>query len=151
MRGQILAAAIVVVAATTATGQMYKWVDERGVTHYGEKPPPDRKAQVVGDKLSNPSPTAPSSAPDPAATRPEGLQEADDAFQRRRIAREQQAERDREAANKMARCVAARDELQRAQDIPSIEQTRTSRIYHSAAGRQRAVEQAQAKVDSRCN
>ncbi|MBI4207910.1 MAG: DUF4124 domain-containing protein [Betaproteobacteria bacterium] len=27
--------------------QTYKWVDERGITNYGEKPPPGRRAQTI--------------------------------------------------------------------------------------------------------
>lgn len=42
---------IAVCAAALASGplaaQTYKWVDERGVTNYGEKPPPGRPAQAI--------------------------------------------------------------------------------------------------------
>ena len=43
---------IAVCAAVLASGpllaaQTYKWVDERGVTTYGEKPPPGRPAKAV--------------------------------------------------------------------------------------------------------
>ena len=31
----------------TCAGQVYKWVDEKGVTQYSEKPPPGTKAQEV--------------------------------------------------------------------------------------------------------
>jgi hypothetical protein len=30
-----------------AAAQMYKWIDEKGVTHYSETPPPDGKAAKV--------------------------------------------------------------------------------------------------------
>ena len=36
--------------------QVYKWVDERGVTHYGERTPQGRKGQEVQNKLANPAP-----------------------------------------------------------------------------------------------
>jgi hypothetical protein len=42
---------IIVLAALTAPAgagaQTYKWVDERGVTHYGEKPPAGQPARTV--------------------------------------------------------------------------------------------------------
>jgi hypothetical protein len=41
-----------VVAPTYA--QVYKWVDERGVTHYGERPPQGRKASEVPHRLGTP-------------------------------------------------------------------------------------------------
>ncbi len=34
-------------AAPAAAQQVYKWVDDRGVTHYGEKPPGGRPSQAV--------------------------------------------------------------------------------------------------------
>lgn len=37
----------VVLASSSLPAQTYKWVDERGVTNYGEKPPADRPAKAV--------------------------------------------------------------------------------------------------------
>jgi hypothetical protein len=42
--------------AVPALAQVYKWVDERGVTHYGERPPQGRKASEVPNKLGTPAP-----------------------------------------------------------------------------------------------
>jgi hypothetical protein len=44
-------------AVAPAFAQVYKWVDERGVTHYGERPPQGAKATEVRDKLASPPPT----------------------------------------------------------------------------------------------
>jgi len=41
-------------AVAPAFGQVFKWVDERGVTHYGERPPQGGKASEVPDKLGTP-------------------------------------------------------------------------------------------------
>src|SRR5258706_13780417 len=40
--------------AAPALAQVYKWVDERGVTHYGERPPKGGKASEVPDRLRPP-------------------------------------------------------------------------------------------------
>lgn len=40
-------AGLLAVAAPAGAGQFYKWVDEKGVTHYGEKPPAGRQAAPV--------------------------------------------------------------------------------------------------------
>src|SRR5258708_8293997 len=40
--------------AAPALAQVYKWVDERGVTHYGERPPQGGKASEVPDRLASP-------------------------------------------------------------------------------------------------
>lgn len=50
---------ILAATAAPALGQVYKWVDERGVTHYGERPPQGGKASEVPDKLGSPGGTSP--------------------------------------------------------------------------------------------
>ena len=42
-----------------ASAVMYKWVDEKGVTHYSENPPPDGKATQVDTR-----PTGPAASPE---------------------------------------------------------------------------------------
>jgi hypothetical protein len=42
-----LATSILAAAGSAAAQQFFKWVDERGVTHYGEKPPPGRPAKEI--------------------------------------------------------------------------------------------------------
>jgi len=58
----ILALAAVLAAAPASAQQLYKWVDERGVTNYSNQPPADPKAaknvRQVEDRLSVYSPDA---------------------------------------------------------------------------------------------
>ena len=54
---------ILVVATAPAFAQVFKWVDERGVTHYGERPPHGAKATEVQDKLASPAPGRAPAAP----------------------------------------------------------------------------------------
>ena len=68
---------------------MYKWVDERGVTHYSEKPPPGRKSQQIQAAQPAPATPATSQPANPAQTWSD--QERD--FRRRQIEREQAAEK----------------------------------------------------------
>ncbi len=44
------------IVAAPAFAQVYKWVDERGVTHYGERPPQGGKASEVPNRLASPAP-----------------------------------------------------------------------------------------------
>ena len=48
--------------SSLASGQVYKWVDERGVTHYGERPPSAQSATQLR--------SAPAAAPAPAPEAP---------------------------------------------------------------------------------
>jgi hypothetical protein len=88
-----------------AAAQVYKWVDEKGTTHYGEHPPQGKKAQAVEQHLANPAPAA-GKAEQPS------WKEKDLEFRRRRIESEQ-AEAKRQQQQDVARraCNRARDEL----------------------------------------
>src|SRR3977135_3048214 len=46
-----------VAAAAPAFAQVYKWVDERGVTHYGEARPQGGKASQSPNQLASPAPS----------------------------------------------------------------------------------------------
>jgi type IV secretory pathway VirB10-like protein len=83
----------VLAAAVAAQAQVYRWVDEQGKVHYGERPPTGAKASPVQDKLA-----APPGAPAPKAAPDASQQERD--FQRRRMEREQKAAREQQAAEK---------------------------------------------------
>ena len=83
-----VALGILLAAATTAHGQIYKCVDERGVTHYSDKPRPGCKGGMVD--IQPIPPVSGKEAPRPADV---ARQDAD--FKRR------QSERERaEAADK---------------------------------------------------
>lgn len=49
---------VLAIALGPVSAQVYKWVDENGVTHYGERPPQGRNATEVPYKLGTPPPTA---------------------------------------------------------------------------------------------
>jgi len=72
-----------VVAVAPAHAQIFKWVDERGVTHYGERPPQGGKASEVPNKLGSPGGVPPRANP-PATERPEPVREESTGDTRRR-------------------------------------------------------------------
>lgn len=101
----VLAASLAL--ALPAAAQVYKWVDEKGRTHYGEKPPEGVKAVEMG------APVPPS---DPAAKAPDWKQKELDS-RRNRIERDgkEAKEKDRAErteANRSARCEEARRRLE---------------------------------------
>ena len=91
-----LAAAAAVIGAGPASAQVYKWVDERGVTHYGEHPPQRAKASEVPDRLGSPAPPGSSSSskppPAPDQNRPSAVQAESDPQAKRREQCNQQRE-----------------------------------------------------------
>jgi Domain of unknown function (DUF4124) len=101
-------------SAGAAFGQVYRWVDEKGVTHYGAQPPQGANAREVEDKLANPS-----TAPPPR----QDWQEKDRAFRQRQIqSGETQAKKAQEAERRQAMCNDQRDLLAR------LQQSRTYRL-----------------------
>jgi hypothetical protein len=76
LRARLAAAfgAALICASGTAVAVLYKWVDEKGHTHYGESPPPGVRAQEV----------APASTP---PSGPKTLEEQEREFQKRRLER----------------------------------------------------------------
>lgn len=57
----LLALASLLVAAPVLAGKVYQWKDAKGVTHYSDSPPPERKG-VQNRELKDPAPAAPAQA-----------------------------------------------------------------------------------------
>lgn len=87
---------LVLLVALPASAQMYKCVDERGVTHYSDKPRPGCKGGPVDIR---PIP----SISGKAVSRPPDVAGQDAQFKRRQIEREQAETRDKVAAEQHCR------------------------------------------------
>jgi hypothetical protein len=82
---RLLLAMGLLLCAAPSSAQMYKWVDDKGVTHYSESPPPGRKAQQIQATPSpSPSPSATPKPAEPAST----WGDKERAFRQRTIERE---------------------------------------------------------------
>ncbi|MBI4204875.1 MAG: DUF4124 domain-containing protein [Betaproteobacteria bacterium] len=92
-------------------GQIYKWVDEKGVTHYTETPPPGGKGQVIRTQPRSPLPDAPNVNPAVKT-----WQEQEIEFRQRRVeAEETERKRQANASRDMAlrrACAGARADLE---------------------------------------
>jgi hypothetical protein len=141
-----LAAIAVSLFPACAIAQMYKCVDERGVTHYSDKPSPGCKGSEVDIRGSPPvSGTAPRSAPD--------LSRQETEFQRRRIAREREEEK--AAAQRAAlerRCAAMHAELQRLGSMRRLVtvDAKGERTYVDDATRDARMASLKAEIDRQC-
>jgi hypothetical protein len=94
---------------------VYKWVDEKGVTHYTEEPPPDRKATKVEIK-----PSAPTSR---GADSPDDWKQREYEFRKNRLDKEkaeatEKQKTERDAAGRRNRCLRARHALDILQSRP---------------------------------
>jgi len=142
-----VALALLSLAAWAAQGQVYKWVDEKGVTHYSESPPPDNKKATKVD-------TGPSVAPAPA--RDDWKQKELDS--KRRTLEKHQAD---EASQKKAaydenvrkgRCRSAQRDLQILETQAPVYQTddRGQRKYLEDRDRSAGIARARHDVETYC-
>jgi hypothetical protein len=87
----VIAAGVALAAAwsTPAPAQVYKWVDEHGVTNYGSSPPAQGKARVLEPDAGRVTVVPAPAAPDPDAARErrllERLDRVEGELERRRL------------------------------------------------------------------
>jgi hypothetical protein len=145
MRAVLVALALVSLPAAA----VYKWVDEKGVTHYTEEPPADGKATRIETRTVGPGGTT-------GAT--------DDWKQKELERRKERLDRDHaedyakrksehDAAVRANRCLESRRRLatlERARPVYQINE-RGEKVYLEDQDRPRQVEQARAQVEKSCD
>ena len=68
MRRLILTGSLLLALSTTAmAGQVYKWVDAQGNTHFGSQPPEGQQATSINTNVATPKTPAPATAKPAAA------------------------------------------------------------------------------------
>ena len=106
----LLLVLMMVISAASAQG-IYKWVDEQGQVHFGERPPEDAQASEVTVKPPPPS------APVVQQDRKENTQRLLRAFEEERMDKEEKAAKEaQESAQRKRACTVARDRLRRYQE-----------------------------------
>lgn len=95
--------------ALPALPQVFKWVDEKGRTHYGEKPPEGAKATEMGAAPASPGgSTAPAAQPD---WKQKELESKRQRIERERKETTEGARAERREAERKSRCTDARRRL----------------------------------------
>lgn len=112
MNRKLWAAILLCAVSSLALSQMYQWVDEKGVTHFDDTPPPtSRKAKALD------IPTSPPSDAKTGAPAASSFEEKERQFRVRRLQRLETEEKQEIAARltataKAQRCAAAKHNLQ---------------------------------------
>ena len=112
---------VFVTMAASALAQVYKWVDERGVTHYGERPPTGLKATEVPNRLASPAPGAPATpAPETRSSSPAPAPAREPELRQGPIAPEKPEDQQKkaEAARRQEQCNQQRELLTRLRQSP---------------------------------
>jgi len=129
-----------------AAAQVYKWVDEKGVTHYGERAPQGTKAKEVEQRLANPGPASGTAAP-------QDWKEKEAEFKRRRIDAERTDAKQKQNQEAMERaCAQARNRLAVANSGRRLFRLndKGERTYVGDEERNAAIAQAEQAVAQNC-
>lgn len=125
-------------AAPAASAQIYKWVDEAGRVHYGEKPPAGAKSNAV---------KPPSGAP----VKGEDLQAKEIEFRQRQVERQMDEDRQaRDAARRKAQCDNAKQRLVFAEQVTLYRVDKGEKVFLSDAERQAEIASRRAAVAEHC-
>ena len=134
-------ALLLVLAVSVASAQVYKWVDENGRVHYGEKPPPGSKANAVKPPVAAPN----------APAKPQDLQSQELDFRGRQIRRrEDEAGEAQAVANRAARCSNAKERLGIAEQAALYRTEKGERVFLSDAEQKAEIETRRAAVAQYC-
>ena len=142
-RGAKLALALVFLLPALAAGQtMYKWVDEKGVTHFSQEPPPDAKTEKKATKVT-PKVTPPSGG---GAYDPNAWKSKDAEARKRGVERGQAAQAEaKDDASRAEACERARNRLALLQTTAPIFKTNPDGSRTYMEDKTREAEMARAK------
>jgi hypothetical protein len=133
---------LLALASPVAWAQVYKWVDENGRVHYGEKPPPGAKSSAVKPPIAAPGSSARS--PDVQS------QELD--FRDRQMKRNaDEARQAQDAANRAAICSNAKERLELAERAALFRMEKGERVFLSDAEQKAETENRRAAVTRYCS
>ncbi len=133
----------------SAFAQVYKWVDEKGVTQYGQRPPADNRGKKM--EFSNAGPTAPAAAA-PSKDPRVSLKEQELEFKKRQIAREVAEQKDhKQAEARKEWCLNAKDDLESKRNARIYDlNAKGERVFKSDADRDALVAKYEATYKQNC-
>ena len=134
-----LLALLLALAVPIASAQVYKWVDENGRVHYGEKPPAGSKSSAVKPPATTPN------------AQPQNLQSQELDFRGRQMKKnEDEARQAHGAANRAAICSNAKERLELAERAVLYRVEKGERVLFSDAEQKAEIEARRATVTLYC-
>ena len=152
MHRMIFTGSLLLALATSAmAGQVYKWVDAQGVTHFGAQPPDGQEATSVNTSVAKPSPSLPildseieqQRAPLPASN-PVGDQKAIDEKVKAEVATQE--------AERRKYCDTVRTNLAQLQNNPRLRAEVSGEVRRlTEEERQSRIKDAEKAISENCN
>jgi len=145
-----ITAGIMFISLHVSAGPIYKWVDENGQIHYGEKPG-NASARPVRVKPSPPSQTSQTESQQAGPPDRDRLLHS---MEQDRLARQEKRNKDKkDLADRKRQCVKARDTLQQytaAAVLYDLDE-QGNRVPLSEAQRRRVIAQLEARIKTHCD
>lgn len=137
----VLLLALVLPVASAQVYKVYKWVDDKGKVHYGEKPP-------AGSK---PSAIKPPAAQTNLPAKAQDIQSQELEFRRRQLKkREDDETQARDTANREAQCDHAKERLAISERARLYRREQGERVFFSDAEQTAEIESRRAAVTRNC-
>lgn len=142
--------------SSPAVAEIYKWVDEHGQTHYGEKPPEHRKSKQVYIRpapVSVPSQEATTTKPHDNSSRLERQKKLIRSMSEERRQKKQQKQREEKMQKARQRnCAIAKDRLRRYQNSSAVYRVddKGNRVFLPNSEREKSIERSRAEVKKWC-
>ncbi|WP_271409194.1 DUF4124 domain-containing protein [Pseudomonas sp. Q1-7] len=152
MHRLILVGSLLLVLSTpTVAGQVYKWVDAQGVTHFGAQPPEGQEATSVNTSVPKPPthlPRLDSEIAQPQAPLPENKPEGDQKV----IDEKVKAEVATQEAERRKYCETVRTNLAQLQNNPRLRVEVNGDVRRlSEEERQSRIREAEKAIGENCN
>lgn len=157
---RIVAFGILFFLSMTIQAEIYKWVDEHGQTHYGEKPPAHKKAKQVQLRNHSGSPSnadsvlSPAETPKDTTSRLEKQKKLIRALSDDRKAKQEEREKQQRMEKQRTRnCAIAKDNLRRYESSSSVYKVddKGNRITLPGSERDKSIQRARAEVKKWCS
>ena len=148
--GRALGLALVLAcAAAAAQAQVFKWVDEKGRTHYGEKPPEGVKSSEVAKPVP---PSDPSKVRAPDDWRKKAQEARSDKSQRDQAADSEKRREANERGEQERRCRNAKVALDRLENVQGLYRynDKGERVYFTDAEREPEKARVRREIQEHC-
>ena len=133
-----------------AAQTMYKWVDEKGVTHFTDSPPPEGTPKAEKIEVKPTPPSGPVTSP--ADYRKKELETRGDRLQKEQEAKKAEADAQRSTQERAARCRDAQSQLQVLRMQRPVFQTneKGERVFLEDKDRQAEIDKWQDRAKTYC-
>ncbi|KJH79977.1 DUF4124 domain-containing protein [Pseudomonas sp. KSR10] len=146
MRLTILAGGLLLaLSSSVMAGQVYKWVDAQGVTHFGAQPPQGQSAETLNTATPPPRPAAAEAAA-PVESEPAGESE------QRKIDRQVKQQVAEQEAERQRYCTTLRTNLAQLQNNPRVRVEEKGEVRRlNEEERQARISETRQKITETCN